>query len=177
MKEKNNNSEARKCIFHKTHDGHLYSQSPQIVGEQQFSLAERSQAIILSPVQTPAANNCCASSRGQPSLKEHSLRTQGYARVRRRKLSNPYVRKHSPREEETNHLRYYCTAIQRYKESIKTSPLQNQHITTLVDGEKWVNSVSTIYRKQRILSTPDRSHHQAAPWSSLPSSSSLHGVP
>ena len=33
-----------------------------------------------------------------------------------------------------------------------------------------------VCRKKRILSTPDRSCHQAAPWSSLPSSFLLHGV-
>ena len=35
----------------------------------------------------------------------------------------------------------------------------------------------SVYRKKRIVSTPDRTRHQATPWSSLPLSSSLHGVP
>ena len=34
-----------------------------------------------------------------------------------------------------------------------------------------------VCRKKRILSTPDRTCHQAASWSFLPSSSSLYGVP
>ena len=33
-----------------------------------------------------------------------------------------------------------------------------------------------LCRKERILSTLDRTRHQAAPWSSLPSSFSLYGV-
>ena len=67
--------------------------------------------------------------------------------------------------------------LQQYKEPRKKHhPLQNQHSTMFVDAckgcvDSWRGVLNT-----RILSVPDRSRHQAAPRSSLPLSSSLHGI-
>ena len=49
---------------------------------------------------------------------------------------------------------------------MKPPSFYNQHNTTLVDSERWVDSKSTMSREQRTLSGPDRTRHQA-----------LHGVP
>ena len=56
--------------------------------------------------------------------------------------------------------------VQQFRESIKPPSFYNQHNTTLVDGERWVDSKSTMSREQRTLSALDRTRNQA-----------LHGIP
>ena len=57
-------------------------------------------------------------------------------------------------------MRYYCnsTAVQGINQA---PPLENQYNATLVDGERWGISKSTMCRKQRILSAPNCTRHQA----------------
>ena len=60
-----------------------------------------------------------------------------------------------------SYVMHYCnsTAVRGINQ---VPPLKNQHNTTLVIYvERWVDSELTMCRKQRILSAPDRTRHQA----------------
>ena len=64
--------------------------------------------------------------------------------------------------------------VQQFKELIEPPPLLNKHNTTLVDGERRVDHVDDV--RETADSLGSRSP-PAAPWSSLPSTSSFLGVP
>ena len=85
------------------------------------------------------------------------------------------------REKETNLYVRYCRTVQQYKGSRKnTTPFKTSiilHYLYMLGRPVLAPAAHLMYRKTWILSTPDRTRHQATPWISLPSSSSPHGVP
>ena len=70
------------------------------------------------------------------------------------------------------------TGVQPRKSHARNStPFKTSIIPHLQMFVRAVLTPAQLCRKKWILSTPDRTCHQAAPWSSLPLSSSLNGVP
>ena len=112
------------------------------------------------------------SSGGQPSLREHSLRKQGYVRARRCKLlsnitrfvfkqfsstSPLYVRKNRLQRNISMYVSYSCNSGTSVQWINQTPPLKNQHKPTILGDERRVYRVGDVQETADLLGSRSQS--------------------
>ena len=148
-------------MTHCRHSHRVYNFSEYSNSDKTNGVLKRSNSHKRYPpqVQHPLRITTCTSSRGQPSLSEHSLQKQGFMcgcgdvylfRISLNLFSSNfhvYHPKTQSTEENTNHLRYYCTAYSSTRYQSRHHPFKDS-----ITPHSF--SVLTMNIKQRIFFAP-----------------------